>query len=43
MARTTDENHVEILSLDHAVEVNIDEVEPRGGTPMSQEPGLDVF
>ncbi len=43
MTWTADEDHVEVLGLDQAVEVNVDEVEPRGSTPMSEQPGLDML
>ena len=43
MTRTADENHLEILGLDHTVEMDVNEVETRSSTPVSEEPGLDVF
>ncbi len=42
MARAGDVDHVEIVLSDHPVEVGVDEVEPRRGSPMAQQPRFDV-
>jgi hypothetical protein len=38
-----DVDHVEVVLLDHSVQVNVDEVETWCGSPMTQEPRLDVI
>src|SRR5215475_5882714 len=43
MAGSADVDDVEIGSPDRAVEVGIDEVEPRRGSPVPEQAGLDVF
>ncbi len=43
MARTGDVNHVEIACFNRAVEMHVDEVQPRGRAPMPQEARLDVL
>src|SRR5438477_405191 len=40
---TGDEDHVQILALDDPVEVGVEEVEPRGGAPVAEQPWLDVL
>jgi len=34
-ARTGDEDHVQVLFLDHAIQMHIDEVQTRGCSPMA--------
>ena len=43
MARAGNENDAQIIFLDHAIEVDVDEVEPRRGAPMSEKPRLHVL
>ena len=43
MPRTTNVNHVQIVLFDHASEVRIDKVQPGSGSPVTQQPGFDVF
>jgi hypothetical protein len=38
-----DVNEVRIMRLDKAIEVNIDEVLPRRGAPVSKQPRLNLF
>jgi hypothetical protein len=42
MPRPDDQDHVEIALHDHAVEMDIEQVEPRRRPPMAEQPGLDV-
>src|SRR5262249_40506675 len=42
-ARTGHENHVQGELLDHSIEVNIGEREPRTGTPMAEKPVFNVL
>jgi hypothetical protein len=42
MPRTGDVNHVEVVFVDHPVQVDIDEIQTRRGSPMTQESRLDV-
>jgi hypothetical protein len=42
VARAGDEDQVEVVPPDDPVEVRVDEVEPRGRAPVSQQAGLDV-
>jgi hypothetical protein len=43
VARPGDEDHVEVVPLDDAIEMRIYEIESRGRPPMSQQAGLDVL
>ena len=43
MAGADDINHVQIVFFDQPVEMDINEVEPGGGTPMPKQTGFDVF
>ena len=43
VAGAGDVDGVEIVLLDRAVEVDVEEVQPRRGAPVAQEPRLDVF
>src|SRR6516162_7388697 len=36
-------DHVEIVLFDHAVEVNVDEIQTRCGPPVPEQPRLNVF
>ena len=40
---TGDEDRVEVVRLDHAVHVRVDEVEPRRRAPVAEQAGLDVL
>src|SRR6516162_3520978 len=42
MPGARDVDHVEIVLLDHSVEVNVDEIQARRCSPMAEKPGLDV-
>ncbi len=42
VSRACDVNDVQIMRLDHPVQVCINEIQPRGGPPMSEQPRLDV-
>ena len=42
MARTCDEDCIEIVALDHAIHVGVDEVQPGSSPPMAEQPWLDV-
>src|SRR5215475_105289 len=41
MPRAGNVDHVEVVLLDHPVQVNVDEIETGCGSPMTQEPRLD--
>src|SRR5438105_339438 len=43
MPRTTDVNEVEVIHLDDAIKVHVDEVQSRSRAPVSQQTRLDVF
>src|SRR5438552_5124123 len=43
VARASDVNHVEVVLLDDPVQVHVDKILPRRRSPMSQQPGLDLF
>src|SRR5438105_1822388 len=43
MPRSGYEDHVEVMRLDDAIQVNVDEIESRRGTPVPKEPRLDVI
>src|SRR5499427_9024801 len=43
MPRAGNVDHVEVVLLDHPVQVNVDEIETWCGSPMAQEPRLDVI
>src|SRR5262245_12003760 len=43
MPRAGNVDHVEVVLLDHPVQVNVDEIETGCGSPMTQEPRLDVI
>jgi len=43
VARAGDVDHVEIVLLDHPVQVDVDEVETRRGSPVAEQPGFDVL
>jgi hypothetical protein len=43
MSRTGQVDHVGIGVLDQAVQVHVDEAEARRSSPVSQQPGFDVF
>ena len=43
MPGTDDINHVQVVFLDQPVQVDINEVEPGGGAPMSEQARFDVF
>ena len=36
-------DHVQVILLDHVVQVHVDEVQPRRGPPVSQQAGFNVF
>ena len=38
-----DVDHVQVMLLDQPVQVDIDEVQPRRGSPMAEEPRFDVL
>jgi hypothetical protein len=38
-----DVDHVEVVLLDHPIQVNVDEVQAWCRSPVAEEPGLDVF
>ena len=42
MARAGDVNHVEVVDLDRAIEVNVDEILPGRGSPVPHHQRLDV-
>ena len=41
--RPDDIDHVQIVALDHPVEVNVEHIEPRRRAPVAKQPRLDVF
>src|SRR5262249_59821670 len=43
MPRAGNVDHVEVVLLDHPVQVNVDEIETGCRSPMPQEPRLDVI
>ena len=43
MSRTANVNNVEVVLLNQSVEVNIDEVQSWGCTPVTEQSGLHVF
>src|SRR5208337_3707479 len=43
MPRAGDVDHVEVVLLDHPVQVNVDKVQAGRRSPVAEEPGLDVF
>jgi hypothetical protein len=43
MSGTGDVDHVEVVLLDHPVQVDVDEVQTRRGSPVAEEPRLDVL
>jgi hypothetical protein len=43
MPRAGNVDHVEVVLLDHPVQVNVDEIETGCGSPMTQKPRLDVI
>ena len=43
MPRTGDANGIKVMLLDQAVDLNVNEIEPRRRAPMAQETRLDVF
>src|SRR3974390_2862718 len=43
MTGTGDVDHIEIVLLDHPVQVNVDKVQSRRRPPMTEKPRLDVF
>jgi hypothetical protein len=43
VARADDEDRVEVVSSDRAVEVDVDEVEPGSRAPVAEQPRLDVL
>ena len=43
MPRTGDANGIKVMLLDQAVDLNVNEIEPRRRVPMAQETRLDVF
>ena len=43
MPRTDDVDHVKIVLHDQPIEVDVQEIEPGGGSPMAQQAGLDVL
>ena len=36
-------DHVQVAALDHAVEMRVDQVQPRGRAPVAEQPRLDVL
>jgi hypothetical protein len=43
VARSGDEDRVDVVGADDAVEVRVDEVQAGRGTPVAQQPRLDVL
>ena len=43
VARAGDEDHVQVVRLDHAVQVQVDEVQPGRRAPVAEQPRLDVL
>ena len=43
MPRPGDENHVDITLPDNAIEMHVNEIQPRRGTPVPQQARLDVL
>src|SRR5712671_677849 len=43
MPRAGEVQHVQILFADHAVEMNVNKVQTRGGPPVPQQSGFDVL
>ena len=43
MAGTADIDDAEIMALDGVVEMDVDEIQPRRGAPVPEQPRLDVF
>ena len=43
VAGAGDVDHVEVVLLDHPVQLNVDKVQTRRSPPVAQEPGLDVL
>jgi hypothetical protein len=43
VAGAADVDDVEVALADDPVEVGVDEVQPRRGAPVAEEPGLDVL
>ena len=42
MSRPDDINHVEVVFADHAVQMDIKEIETGGGAPVSDQAGFDL-
>jgi hypothetical protein len=42
VARAREIDHVEVVRLDHAVQVRVDEIQPRRRAPVAEQPRLDV-
>jgi len=43
MSRPCDVDHVEVMLLDHSIQVSIDEVQAWGGAPVTQQSRLDML
>ena len=43
MTGTDDIDHVEIVMLNHAVQMDVDEIETRRGAPVAHQPGFDML
>ena len=43
MTRTGDIYHIEIIFLDYAIEMDIEEVQSRGGSPMAEQARFNVI
>src|SRR5881394_3900527 len=43
VARTYNVNHVEIPLLDRSIQMGIDEIQPRSGSPMTEQTGFNMF
>ena len=43
MSRAGDVDHIEIVLLDHPVQVSVNKVQARRRPPMTEKPRLDVF
>src|SRR5690348_18268438 len=40
---TADEDGAQVVIVDNAIQVRVNEVQARSGSPMSEQPGLDVL
>ena len=43
MTGTTNVNDIEVLGFDYTIEMNVDKIQARRGSPVAQQPRLDVI